>query len=137
MRHQNTMYSEGVDPYQSRSDVSYNQSLRDVTRTGDTTTIVPNVKQLRKGRACMRCKLVKSVEQWEYGCENCSDLTETTTDDKIYHCTTSNFQGIVSVVNPKQSWVAKLLQIQQDCVPGVYAMKVIPSKENEDYEEDE
>ncbi len=41
----------------------------------------------------------------------------------MYTCTSSAFDGLVSLMQPKDSWVAKWQNIQRK-VPGVYAISV-------------
>ena len=62
---------------------------------------------LKKLRACTECRLVKTEEQVIYyfikfekdGCDNCED-------QKNY---TTNFKGIIAIMNPRGSWAAKWL----------------------------
>ena len=46
-------------------------------------------------------------------CPNCNDRTERTQD----------FVGMISVMMPSQSWVAKWNEIRT-CIPGVYAINI-------------
>ena len=56
----------------------------------DIQDLIPqNLQQLR---ACLFCKLVKTIEQWEErGCENCGQKVEVYEDVKDY--TTPKFVG--------------------------------------------
>jgi len=44
--------------------------------------------------------------------------------DAIDECTTSNFDGLIAMMNPTQSWVAKWQRIKGNAVPGCYAVVV-------------
>ncbi|VDP05500.1 unnamed protein product [Soboliphyme baturini] len=82
-------------------------------------------RDLRNLRACLLCSLIKSVDQFENdGCENCEQYLMMKHDrDKVYDCTSSNFDGIISLMNPSSSWVAKWQKINRK-VKGVYAISV-------------
>ncbi|EDQ91192.1 uncharacterized protein MONBRDRAFT_23363 [Monosiga brevicollis MX1] len=75
-------------------------------------------------RACLSCGLVKTSDQFfETGCENCAYLDLNDNNDAIDSCTTARFYGIVSVIDPSDSWVAKW-QGNDACVPGCYALRL-------------
>ena len=82
--------------------------------------VVPHAREgSAKLRACFKCKLVKTEEQWEdYGCLNCnwdtSDFMEETTQD---------FSGMIAMCDPTDSWVAKWQNLTKMSV-GVYAKSV-------------
>ena len=60
--------------------------------------------QLKKLRACIRCHLVKTEEQFKKeGCDNCRD----TLNNEILEKITPHFKGIIAITNPKNSWCAK------------------------------
>lgn len=63
-------------------------------------TTVP--KDLRNLRACLLCSLIKSREQFENdGCENCEKYLGMKHDsDKIHECTSNNFDGMISILQP-------------------------------------
>ena len=74
-------------------------------------------------RACMRCGIIKTVEQFATdGCENCPFL-DLQNSDRINSCTTAFFEGQCAVMDPRESWVAKWLRIDA-YLPGVYAISV-------------
>ena len=61
-----------------------------------------------KLRACLTCKLLLSINQWEkrrYNCVNCPPPVDhfVNESDRI----TPNYTGIISLVLPSSSWVAK------------------------------
>ncbi|CDW59647.1 Spt4 domain containing protein [Trichuris trichiura] len=88
--------------------------------------IVP--KDLRNLRACLLCSLVKSLDQFENdGCENCERYLNLKMDrDRVYDCTSSNFDGLIANANPSLSWVAKWQRINRKA-PGIYAVSVAGS----------
>jgi len=44
-------------------------------------------------------------------------------DEQILDCTSQVFEGLLTLADPQQSWVAKWQRLS-DYVPGVYAVKV-------------
>ena len=89
-------------------------------------------KELKRLRACIRCKLLKTESQWLNNryCENCGNISE----DNI----TSNFKGFIAYTDPKNSWAAKWLNNDhKNLKPGIYCINVDNVEENEDNYEDE
>ncbi|CAM9630599.1 unnamed protein product [Discosporangium mesarthrocarpum] len=84
-------------------------------------------KHLKGLRACKRCSLVKSNDQFvNSGCENCAFLDMESDQDRVQECTTTYFSGLVSMMEPESSWVAKWQRISKYwCRPGMYAIEVI------------
>ncbi|CAH1111226.1 unnamed protein product [Psylliodes chrysocephalus] len=82
-------------------------------------------KDLRGLRACLVCSLIKSFDQFENeGCDNCDEfLRMKNNHDNVYDCTSSNFDGMISLMIPEDSWVAKWQRINRFC-RGVYAISV-------------
>ena len=77
---------------------------------------------LKKLRACLTCKLIKSERQFsEGGCENCDTSIELSGDLQNY--TTSNFAGMICMMDPEHSWVARWQKLIS-LYPGVYAIDV-------------
>lgn len=93
-------------------------------------------KDLRGLRACLVCSLVKvrkhfplqffemhfnkfislqSFDQFEYdGCDNCDEfLRMKNNKDNVYDHTSNNFDGIIALMSPEDSWVAKWQRIGQ------------------------
>ncbi|KAG5871984.1 hypothetical protein JTB14_025736 [Gonioctena quinquepunctata] len=82
-------------------------------------------KDLRGLRACLVCSLIKSFDQFENeGCDNCDEfLRMKNNHDNVYDCTSSNFDGMISMMSPDDSWVAKWQRVNRFC-RGVYAISV-------------
>lgn len=77
---------------------------------------------LQKLRACFRCHLVKSQNQFrDAGCDNCPFFKAKRYTYIEY--TSQNFEGLVSVLDPGVSWVALHLGITQ-FVPGTYCRRI-------------
>ncbi|XP_064612731.1 LOW QUALITY PROTEIN: transcription elongation factor SPT4-like [Liolophura sinensis] len=82
-------------------------------------------KELRNLRACLLCSLVKTFEQFEFdGCDNCEEYLHMKNNrDAVYECTSSNFDGVVAMMSPEDSWVAKWQRINR-FTKGCYAISV-------------
>ncbi|KAJ5075481.1 suppressor of ty 4 [Anaeramoeba ignava] len=85
-------------------------------------TIVP--LNSHTARACLSCGLVKTFEQFNQdGCENCPFLSLKNNKEGINECTTPSFEGLIALINPQESWVAKWKGFV-DRIPGCYAMRL-------------
>ena len=83
---------------------------------------VPN--NLKTIRACKRCGLLKTVEQFmEEGCENCPFLYMQENGDQVGRCTTAFFEGQAAIMDPRESWAARWIRTDQ-FLPGIYAITV-------------
>uniref|UniRef100_A0A3P8YXC0 Transcription elongation factor SPT4 n=1 Tax=Esox lucius TaxID=8010 RepID=A0A3P8YXC0_ESOLU len=85
-------------------------------------------KDLRHLRACLLCSLVKSTtcfQLFEYdGCDNCESYLQMKGNrEMVYECTSSSFDGVIAMMSPEDSWVAKWQRIS-NFRPGVYAVTV-------------
>ena len=68
--------------------------------------------EMRELRACIPCLLVKTFSQFlEQGCENCPFLGLQDEQERCREVTTDQFEGLVSVMNPKESWVARWIRV--------------------------
>ncbi|KAF9763867.1 Transcription elongation factor SPT4 [Nosema granulosis] len=75
-----------------------------------------------KLRACKNCSQIKPLSSFRSsGCENCPPLVDSLS---------SKFKGMIAVVQPKTSWVAKWQRISEN-KPGLYAMTVEGSMSDE------
>lgn len=82
-------------------------------------------KELRNLRACLLCSMIKTIDQFELdGCENCEQfLGMKGNRDMVYDCTSANFDGMIAMMNPEDSWVAKWQRINS-LSKGMYAISV-------------
>ncbi|GAA5844074.1 hypothetical protein JCM9279_003723 [Rhodotorula babjevae] len=92
----------------------------------------------KKLRACLLCSFVASPAEFrKQGCPNCEDKLEMKGDqDRVMTCTTAQFDGVIAMINPDESWVAKW-QRNDKHAPGVYAVRVtgqLPDEIAEDLE---
>lgn len=67
----------------------------------------------------------KTLDQFEQeGCDNCDRYLHFKSNrDLVYDCTSANFDGLIALMDPKDSWVAKWQRIES-YVPGMYAISV-------------
>uniref|UniRef100_A0A3P9NQH6 SPT4 homolog, DSIF elongation factor subunit n=2 Tax=Poeciliinae TaxID=586240 RepID=A0A3P9NQH6_POERE len=67
----------------------------------------------------------QTIDQFEYdGCDNCESYLQMKGNrEMVYECTSSSFDGVVAMMSPEDSWVAKWQRIG-NCKPGVYAVSV-------------
>lgn len=81
---------------------------------------------IRSLRACMICSIVQQQSKFNReGCPNCEDFLELRhNNDAIQDATSTVFEGLISLANPDQSWVARWQRLQ-GYVPGTYAVKVV------------
>ncbi|KAI3323220.1 Spt4/RpoE2 zinc finger-domain-containing protein [Xylariaceae sp. AK1471] len=80
--------------------------------------------QQRYTRACMVCSIVMTQARFRSeGCPNCPFLEIRGNADALDSCTSTVFEGLITVANPKKSWIAKWQRLDT-YVPGVYATKV-------------
>jgi len=82
-------------------------------------------KDLRQLRACMVCSMIKTLEMYEQdGCDNCDDFLHMKGNrDNVFDCTSTNFDGMIALMVPEESWVAKWQRVNR-CVRGMYAISV-------------
>ncbi|XP_067669775.1 transcription elongation factor SPT4-like [Haliotis asinina] len=82
-------------------------------------------KDIRNLRACLLCALVKTLDQFAYdGCDNCEEYLHMKNNrDAVYECTSSNFDGLIAMMSPEDSWVSKWQRIAR-FAKGCYAVSV-------------
>ncbi|KAK5008472.1 transcription elongation factor spt4 [Cryomyces antarcticus] len=74
----------------------------------------------------MVCSIVQLQSRFHsLGCPNCEEFLELVgSQDNIHECTSQVFEGLITLADPGQSWVAKWQRLE-GYVPGVYAVKVV------------
>lgn len=87
------------------------------------STMPPPPQEFSKHtRACLRCKLVKTFDQFlTDGCENCETLNLKNNTELVSQWTTNAYSGVISLIDPKASWTSKWLRLGQS-KPGCYAL---------------
>lgn len=82
--------------------------------------------QTRSLRACMVCSVVQTQQRFiRDGCPNCEAFLDLTNHpDSVQECTSQVFEGLITLADPGQSWVAKWQRLD-GYVAGVYAVKVV------------
>ena len=54
---------------------------------------------------------------YQDGCENCPFLELADRQDRVASCTTANFEGVIAMMKPDESWVARWEGINRN-LPG-------------------
>eukprot|EP01061_Rhynchopus_euleeides_P003571 TRINITY_DN12843_c0_g1_i1.p1 TRINITY_DN12843_c0_g1~~TRINITY_DN12843_c0_g1_i1.p1 ORF type:complete len:281 (+),score=63.96 TRINITY_DN12843_c0_g1_i1:103-945(+) len=107
----------------------------------------------RKLRACKRCKLLKTAEQFEeQGCSNCPIPKDDDSEDgaknprngkmdaaKVIAMTTLNFEGMVCICTGTRSdsWVCRWQGLnRRNLVPGAYAVMLKAEQRDESDDEE-
>ncbi|CAG5097104.1 Oidioi.mRNA.OKI2018_I69.XSR.g14934.t1.cds [Oikopleura dioica] len=69
--------------------------------------------------------MIKTTEDFErQGCDNCKHYLHFQGNrDLMIECTSSSFTGMIGMMTPDQSWVAKWQRIDK-FTPGMYAISV-------------
>jgi transcription elongation factor SPT4 len=82
--------------------------------------------QARSLRACMVCSIIRPHAEFQKeGCPNCEDALQMAgSSDTVGECTSSNFNGIIALMDAKNSWVARYHRLEA-YKPGMYAVQVI------------
>jgi len=108
-----------------------------------------------KLRACLRCQFVQSPRDFHLkGCPNCEPVLEVSaamlvapcgpgvhsttfllftlcrqqmqgSQDRVAECTTSNFDGMISMLRPDESWVAKWQRIGEFLPPPTHTQSML------------
>jgi transcription elongation factor SPT4 len=84
--------------------------------------------ELKDLRACMLCSLVLTKEQFlSTGCLNCQKYFKSKNYSNVNfvnECTSSTFEGLIAMMEPSASWVAKWQILDGNFTPGCYAISV-------------
>jgi len=90
---------------------------------GDSAPI-PSSKS-RHLRACLLCSIVMSAQDFKReGCPNCEELVQMYQNpDRISRNTSAQFDGIIALTNPGESWVGRWQRVG-GYVKGLYAVRV-------------
>ena len=92
-----------------------------VSNLTDCARYVP--RDVKNTMACPKCKIIMNESQWNSlrrMCPNCKQDVDPTPD----------YVGMISIMMPKESWVAKWNRIVTR-IPGVYAINVPQEMERE------
>ena len=78
----------------------------------------------KKLRACMVTGLVKTEDQFlREGNDNVPCLNMLNDREVVQQCTSANFDGLIAIMKPSESWAARWQGIST-FVPGCYALRV-------------
>ncbi|KAF8590255.1 transcription initiation protein spt4 [Ramaria rubella] len=93
---------------------------------GQGEAVIPNHARSRQLRACLLCSIVQAPNDFKrVGCPNCEEILQLKMNqDRILSCTSAQFDGIIAVVDPDASWVARW-QRTSKYVRGMYAARVV------------
>ncbi|KAL1929442.1 hypothetical protein VTP01DRAFT_1580 [Rhizomucor pusillus] len=85
--------------------------------------ILPTEK--KQLRACMICSLIQTASQFRTnGCANCESILRLRSfPERVNECTSSKFEGMVAMMQPNESWVARWQRIET-YQKGIYAIRV-------------
>ncbi|KII96066.1 hypothetical protein PLICRDRAFT_170646 [Plicaturopsis crispa FD-325 SS-3] len=89
------------------------------------TAVIPALPKSKGLRACLLCSIIQNPADFRrIGCPNCEEIMQMKgSQDRMGVCTTSYFDGIIAVVDPETSWVARW-QRTSKYVRGMYAVRV-------------
>ncbi|KAJ3903218.1 transcription initiation protein spt4 [Lentinula edodes] len=72
------------------------------------SAIIPATKS-RHLRACLLCSIIQTSQDFRsIGCPNCEEILQLKDNpDRILACSTSYFDGVIALIDPETSWVAR------------------------------
>ncbi|KAF9057308.1 transcription elongation factor SPT4 [Panaeolus papilionaceus] len=70
---------------------------------------IPTQARSKSLRACLLCSLIQlPVDFRKSGCPNCEEILQMRGNpDRIQSCTTTQFDGVIAIIDSSQSWVAQ------------------------------
>ncbi|KAM0673170.1 Transcription elongation factor SPT4 [Gurleya vavrai] len=78
----------------------------------------------KKLKACLNCCFLQTSQQFKKsGCPNCLFFNTRSKSDNSNYTTSDSYKGLIGLVKPQRSWVAKWLRMNEN-VSGLYAMNV-------------
>jgi len=94
-------------------------------KMAQTTAVIPPQARSKHLRACLLCSIVQTSNDFrKSGCPNCEELMGMKgSGDRTEVCTSAHFDGIIAVIDPEASWVARW-QRTSKYVRGMYAVRV-------------
>ncbi|KAI9633987.1 transcription initiation protein spt4 [Dioszegia hungarica] len=74
-------------------------------------------------RACLICSILQDISEFnDDGCPNCEDVVEMKGSlERVIECTSVMWDGMICVIEPQESWVARWQRIGSR---GLYAVRV-------------
>lgn len=99
----------------------------DASMSSQAAIIPSTTKGSKQLRACLLCSLIQHpLDFRKYGCPNCEELMQVclptdysrpsnlhsfvqmkNSGDRVTACTTTYYDGVIAVIDPEKSWVAK------------------------------
>ncbi|ORX40645.1 transcription initiation protein spt4 [Kockovaella imperatae] len=76
-------------------------------------------------RACLVCSILQTANGFlTQGCPNCEDILEMRgSADRVAECTSIQYDGMIAMIEPEESWVARWQRIDKRA-RGLYAVRV-------------
>ncbi|EAU88384.1 transcription initiation protein spt4 [Coprinopsis cinerea okayama7 len=86
---------------------------------------IPPQARSKQLRACLLCSIIQLPADFRRnGCPNCEEILQLKGNtDRISTCTTTYFEGVIAVIDPDNSWVARW-QRTSKYARGMYAVRV-------------
>ncbi|PPQ63962.1 hypothetical protein CVT24_009085 [Panaeolus cyanescens] len=87
---------------------------------------IPTQARSKSLRACLLCSLIQlPVDFRKSGCPNCEEILQMRGNpDRIQSCTTTQFDGVIAIIDSSQSWVAQWQRVANKA-RGMYAVRVL------------